>query len=200
MDHLTNYLEGLKGALANLDLEAVKRSRDLLASARESGQQVFVCGNGGSAATASHLANDLGKGASYGRDSRRFRVIALTDNIPWITALANDVSYDSVFSEQLQNLGQPGDLLIAISGSGNSRNVLNAVEVARQKRMTTIGWTGFGGGELAGAVDLPVVVDSHHMGRVEDAHMIMTHLVCYFFMEEVVKKGRSEWLSEWLSE
>ncbi len=189
MDHLTNYLEGLKEALANLDLEAVKRSRDLLASARESGQQVFVCGNGGSAATASHLANDLGKGASYGRDSRRFRVIALTDNIPWITALANDVSYDSVFSEQLQNLGQPGDLLIAISGSGNSRNVLNAVEVARQKRMTTIGWTGFGGGELASAVDLPVVVDSHHMGRVEDAHMIMTHLVCYFFMEEAGDGG-----------
>ena len=179
MDHLTNYLEGLKEALANLDLEAVKRSRELLASARESGQQVFVCGNGGSAATASHLANDLGKGASYGRHSRRFRVIAL----------ANDVSYDSVFSEQLQNLGQPGDLLIAISGSGNSRNVLNAVEVARQKRMTTIGWTGFGGGELAGAVDLPVVVDSHHMGRVEDAHMIMTHLVCYFFMEEAGDGG-----------
>lgn len=185
MDHLTDYLDGLSKALANLDLESVKGCRDLLASARESGQQVFVCGNGGSAATASHLANDLGKGASYGRpDDRRFRVIALTDNIPWITALANDVSYDSVFSEQLQNLGQPGDLLIAISGSGNSRNVLNAVEVARAKQMTTIGWTGFGGGELAGAVDLPVVVDSHHMGRVEDAHMVITHLMCYFFMEE----------------
>jgi D-sedoheptulose 7-phosphate isomerase len=131
------------------------------------------------------LANDLGKGASYGRPAAaRFRVVALTDNIPWMTALANDVGYEAVFAEQLRNLGQPGDLLIAISGSGNSGNVLRAVEAARQQGMETIGLTGFGGGRLAGMVDVALVVDSHHMGRVEDVHVIVMHLLCYYFMEQ----------------
>ena len=109
--------------------------------------------NGGSAATASHRANDLGKGASYGRQGPRFRVIALTDNVPWITALANDVGYEVIFAEQLRNLGQPGDVLLAISGSGNSPNILAAVGVAKEIGMEVIGWTGFGGGELAEAAD-----------------------------------------------
>ena len=125
MDHIRTYLEDLRAALDALDLEVVQEARQLIGSARDQGCQVFLCGNGGSAATASHMANDLGKGASYGRDrEQRFRVIALTDNVSWMTALANDVSYYSIFAEQLNNLGQPGDLLIAISGSGNSANVL----------------------------------------------------------------------------
>ena len=130
------------------------------------------------------MANDLGKGASYGRDrEQRFRVIALTDNVSWMTALANDVSYDSIFAEQLNNLGQPGDLLIAISGSGNSANVLNAVTVAKERGISTIGWTGFDGGGLQDQVDLAIVADSHHMGRVEDVHTVLMHLMCYYFME-----------------
>lgn len=184
MEHLTNYLSELKRALDALDLSAVQQAREWVGQVRGEGRQLFLCGNGGSAATASHLANDLGKGASYGRPAaQRFRVIALTDNVPWMTALANDVGYEHIFAEQLRNLGQAGDLLIAISGSGNSPNVLNAVTVARQQGLRSIGWCGFGGGKLAAMVDLPVVVDSHHMGRVEDVHAILMHLVCYYFME-----------------
>ena len=182
MDHIRNYLEDLRAALDVLELEQVQAARQLIGTARDQGRQVFLCGNGGSAATASHMANDLGKGASYGRDSR-FRVIALTDNVPWMTALANDINYEAIFAEQLRNLGQAGDVLVAISGSGNSQNVLNAVEVAREKGMKTIGWTGFDGGKLATLADLAIVAGSHHMGRVEDIHTILMHLVCYYFME-----------------
>ena len=184
MDHIEHYLSELKITLDPIDLKAVQQAREWVGEIRSEGRQLFLCGNGGSAATASHLANDLGKGASYGRpQASRFRVVALTDNVPWMTALANDVGYEAIFAEQLRNLGQAGDLLIAISGSGNSPNVLNAVQVAREQGMRTIGWCGFGGGKLATAVDLPVVVSSQHMGRVEDVHAIMMHLVCYYFME-----------------
>lgn len=184
MRHITDYLADLKSALDALDPAQVKAARDRVAAVRERGGQLFLCGNGGSAATASHLANDLGKGASYGRSGPRFRVVALTDNVPWLTALANDVSYDVVFAEQLRNLGQKGDLLLAISGSGRSRNILEAVRVARELEMEVIGWTGFDGGELAAAADVAIVADSHHMGRVEDVHTILMHLICYYFMEE----------------
>lgn len=183
MDYLKSYLKGLNSTLAALDLERVRQIREACAEAREEGRQIFVCGNGGSAATASHLANDLGKGASCGR-KKRFKVLSLTDNVPWLTALANDLDYRAVFAEPLRNFAQPGDLLIAISGSGNSPNVLNAAQVARELGMKTVGLTGFGGGKLAGMVDLPLVIDSHHMGRVEDVHLIVVHLICYSFMEQ----------------
>ncbi len=183
MEHLTQYMRDLQRAMVALDLQAVRRLRDACAEVRAHHGRIFVCGNGGSAATASHMANDLGKGASYGR-TLRFRALALTDCVPWLTALANDASYSEVFAEQLRNFAEPGDLLIAISGSGNSPNVLRAVEVARQIGLRTAGLTGFGGGQLASQVDLPVVVDSHHMGRVEDVHLIVVHLICYYFMEQ----------------
>ena len=118
MQHIEDYLGQLQGALGALDLAAVLACREVLEAVRDQGQQVFLCGNGGSAATASHMANDLGKGASYGRD-KRFRVVALTDNVSWMTALANDVNYEAIFAEQLENVGQEGDVLLAISGSGN---------------------------------------------------------------------------------
>ena len=185
MDHILSYLDELKATLATLDLEAVKQSRNLIGQARQEGKQLFLCGNGGSATTASHMANDLGKGASYGRPApERFRVMALTDNVAWITALANDVGYWSVYAEQLRNLGQPGDVLLAISPSGDSPNVLRAVSIAKKKGMRTIGWCGNRGAKLAEAVDLSVMVDSHHPGRVEDLHLILMHLVCYYFMED----------------
>lgn len=184
MQHIEQYLKDLQSAISALDPAQIKAARDRIAALRERGGQLILCGNGGSAATASHLANDLGKGASYGRPGPRFRVLALTDNVPWITALANDVSYDVIFSEQLRNLGQSGDVLLAISGSGNSRNILEAVKVAHEIGMEVIGWTGFDGGELAGAADLAIIADSDHMGRVEDIHTILMHLICYYFMEE----------------
>lgn len=187
MKQITGYLNDLQSAIAGLDPEAVKGVRDLVEEARNAGQQIFLCGNGGSAATASHMTNDLGKGASYGRrGTDRFRVVSLADNVPWLTALANDVSYESIFAEQLENLGQSGDLLIAISGSGNSENVLRAVDVARRKGMKSVGLTGFDGGRLAAEADVAIVAKSHHMGRVEDIHTIILHAVCYYFMEEKV--------------
>lgn len=184
MQHIEKYLTDLQTTISALDPVQIKAARDRIAALRERGGQLILCGNGGSAATASHLANDLGKGASYGRSGPRFRVLALTDNVPWMTALANDVGYDVVFSEQLRNLGQAGDVLLAISGSGNSPNILEAVKVAHEIGMEVIGWTGFGGGELAGVADLAIIADSHHMGRVEDIHTILMHVVCYYFMEE----------------
>ena len=183
MEHLTEYMRQLQEAMAAVDLAAVRRLRDACADVRQRGGQIFICGNGGSAATASHFANDLGKGASYGRQVR-FKAIALTDCVPWLTALANDVGYADVFAEQLTNFAREGDLLVAISGSGNSPNVLRAVETARRLGVRTAGLSGFGGGKLATAVELPVVVDSHHMGRVEDVHLAIVHLVCYYFMEK----------------
>ena len=183
LDYLKSYKEKSLGVMQRISEEAVARLIFLLADARKANRQIFLCGNGGSASTASHFANDLGKGASWNRDDR-FRVLALTDNVSWITALANDVGYDVVFAEQLRNLGQPGDVLLAISGSGNSPNILAAVRIAREIGMEVIAWTGFGGGELAGVADMAIVADSHHMGRVEDVHTILMHLVCYYFMEE----------------
>lgn len=183
IDHAETYLADLQQALAALDLEQIKKVRQILAAARVEGKQIFLCGNGGSAATASHLVNDLGKGASAA-GGEPFKVMALTDNISWITALANDMSYEDIFVEQLRNFAGAGDVLIAISGSGNSRNVLKAVELANERGLTTVGWTGFDGGQLAKLADLSIVVDSQHMGRVEDVHVVLMHLVCYYFMEQ----------------
>ena len=154
----------------------------LLETARRSGRQIFVCGNGGSAASASHLANDLGKGASSGR-SPRFRVLSLTDNVSWISALANDYAYDQVFVEQLRNYGRNGDLLLAFSGSGNSPNVIKAVEWANRNGIATVGITGRSGGKLSQCARHVIRADSSHMGHIEEAHFLILHLVSYFFME-----------------
>ena len=157
---------------------------ELLAEARRRGNQIFLCGNGGSAATASHLANDLGKGASLHAETR-FRVLSLTDNLPWLTALANDCDYSSVFVEQLKNFAKPDDLLIAISGSGNSPNVIEAITWANQNNLITVGLTGRPGGELGKIAQHPVFAESHHMGRIEEAHFLIQHLVAYSFMEDL---------------
>ena len=166
------------------DLVADLASR--LETARQNERQIFVCGNGGSAASASHLANDLGKGASQDR-SPRFRVISLTDNIPWISAVANDYDYDQVFVEQLRNYGRSGDLLLAISGSGNSPNVINAVRWANRKGIDTVGITGRSGGDLSECARHVIRVDSSHMGHIEEAHFLILHLVSYYFMETPVQ-------------
>ena len=138
-------------------------------------RHVFLLGNGGSAATASHFANDLGKAASVeGRP--RFRAIALTDNVPVITAWGNDAAYETVFREQLVGLLDPGDVVLAISASGNSPNVLRAIEYARQMSAVTIGWTGRTGGKLRGLVDHCVSVATDDVGQIENGHMILVHL------------------------
>jgi D-sedoheptulose 7-phosphate isomerase len=186
MMELSSYLsEYKKQSLQALDLiseDEVAVLIDCLREARDQGKQVFVCGNGGSAATASHFANDLGKGASL-LGSNRFRVISLTDNIPWITALANDIEYSSIFVEQMRNFAMEGDVLLAISGSGNSKNVLEAVRWANENGLVSIGLTGRPGGELGKLAQNAVFVESSHMGRIEEGHFLIQHMIGYYFME-----------------
>lgn len=182
LDYIKGYKKATLEVLQRIPEEAVAALIETLEAVRSEGRQVFICGNGGSAATASHFANDLGKGASYGR-RERFRVISLTDNVPWITALANDTDYSQVFVEQLKNFAGPGDLLIAISGSGNSPNVLEAVTWANENGLETVGMTGRPGGGLGKSARQVIFVESSHMGFIEDGHFLIQHLVGYYFME-----------------
>ena len=143
---------------------------------------MFICGNGGSAATASHFAAGLGKEGSWERP-QKFRALALTDNVAWMTSLANDTDFTRVFVEQLKNHAEPDDVLIAFSGSGNSPNVLRAVEWANARGLVTLGITGRTGGELAELAHHRVTVDTDHMGHVEEGHFLIQHLITYYFME-----------------
>lgn len=170
------YFHELGEALAALPHAPIEAMLDILQQARLEGRTIFIVGNGGSASTASHFACDLGKNTVM-PGVPRFRVTALTDNMEVFSALANDLGYENVFAEQLANLLQPGDVVIAISTSGNSPNVLKAVEFARTQGATTIGWTGQGGGRLADLVDLLIAVPSTRIEQVENAHLILHHLV-----------------------
>ncbi|HPD28351.1 MAG TPA: SIS domain-containing protein [Phycisphaerae bacterium] len=178
------YLDELDSVLKAIDAAAVDRAIACLREARDADRTIFSCGNGGSASIASQMVVDMVKGASYRKMTRPFRMISLTDSVATITAYANDVSYESVFVEPLRNWAQKGDVLIAISGSGNSPNVLRAVEFANGVGCTTIGLTTGSGGRLKDLVTLPLSVPSSHMGRLEDAFFIMTHILCYAFMED----------------
>lgn len=169
-------------ALETLDLEKVAEAIGWFEEARASGRQIFVCGNGGSASTASHFVCDMVKGASFER-TPRFRIMALTDSLPTITAYANDVSYEAVFVEPLRNFARPGDLVMAISGSGNSPNVIRAVEYANAIGCKTLALTGRDGGKLGPLAQLNIQVAHPHMGRIEDVHLIVCHMIAYYFME-----------------
>jgi len=162
------------GELADLDFIQVE---SILLRARDEGRTIFIIGNGGSAATASHMANDLNKGAAVSGQPR-FRAFALTDNVPLITAWANDTRYEKIFVEQMANFLRPGDVLIAISGSGNSPNIITAVEWARLEGAVTIGLTGGSGGRLNGLVDCCLVVPSNLMEQIEDMHLVLSHALC----------------------
>ena len=178
----TEYKRKLFAALDSIDLAKVDEAVAAFRRAREDGRQIFVCGNGGSAATASHFACDIVKGASYDRE-QRFRIMALSESVSTLTAYANDLSYDAVFVEQLKNFANRNDILMAISASGNSPNVLCAVEYARSLGAYTIGLSGRDGGKLRPLVDLSLHVDDGHVGRIEDAHMVICHMIGYHFMD-----------------
>ena len=165
-----------------IDLEKIGQVIEALARARDEGRRIFVCGNGGSASTASHFVCDLVKGASFGR-SERFRIMALTDSLSTLTAYSNDVSYECVFVEQLKNFAEPGDVVLAISGSGNSPNVLRALEYGNERGCFTIALSGRNGGKMGPLAKLHVCAAHPHMGRIEDAHMIAAHMISYYFME-----------------
>jgi D-sedoheptulose 7-phosphate isomerase len=176
------YKNSVLDAIERIDLAKVNRAIEWFREARDEGRRIFVCGNGGSAATASHFASDMLKGASYGRPTR-FRILALTDSIATLTAYTNDVGYDVVFVEQMRNFAEPGDLFLGISGSGNSPNVLRAIEYANSVGCRTIALTGRDGGKLGPLAQLNIQVEVTHMGRIEEAHMIVCHMICYYFMD-----------------
>jgi len=178
----SNYKAGLLEAIETLDLERVREAIDIFSEARARQRHIFVCGNGGSASTASHFACDMVKGASFQR-AERFRIMALTDSLPTLTAYSNDVDYGCVFVEQLKNFAQPGDLFMAISGSGNSPNVVQAIDYANSIGCRTIALTGRDGGKLGPKAQLDIRVPVQHMGRIEDAHMNVCHMIGYYFME-----------------
>jgi D-sedoheptulose 7-phosphate isomerase len=182
--HIREYLDRLIATLEGLPMDAVESLSELLYRAYSDGKQVFILGNGGSASTASHMAADLGKN-TIGPNMRRFRIMSLNDNIPLLTALSNDLGYENMFAEQLQNLIQPGDVLIAISGSGKSPNVLRAIEYARSQSAEVAALLGFDGGPASELADITVLVDSHDYGVVEDAHLIINHILVEYFRERL---------------
>ncbi|MBZ5501607.1 MAG: SIS domain-containing protein [Acidobacteriia bacterium] len=169
------YFEELQRVMVSLPKDGIDQIADTLVRAYDAGRTVYLCGNGGSAALASHFACDLGKGTAYCNGGKRFRVLSLTDNLPTLTAWANDCSYEDVFSEQLRNFVQPHDVAFAISGSGNSTNVLNALQVAREAGATTVGISGFHGGAMKSLCDLCVIVPSNNMQVIEDLHLAIAH-------------------------
>jgi D-sedoheptulose 7-phosphate isomerase len=176
IEQIRMHLSEAQTILAQLPLDPIARVVELLKNARSQGRRIFIFGNGGSASTASHFASDLAKGA-ISKDQPRLRAFALSDNTPLMTAWANDKAYEFVFAEQLENYLDAGDVAIGISGSGNSPNVLRAMQVAREKGATTIGITGFGGGKLKNLVDAAVIVPSYNMERVEDVHLLIEHMI-----------------------
>jgi D-sedoheptulose 7-phosphate isomerase len=177
------YREQLRKTLDALPVDRIAAAIEWFDEARANRRHIFVCGNGGSAATASHFVCDVVKGASYEREAR-FRMMALNDSVSTMTAYSNDVNYECVFTEQLKNFAEPGDILLVISGSGNSPNVVKAVEYANSVGCKTIALTGRDGGKLAHIAQLNVQVTEPHMGRIEDAHMIICHMIGYYFMEQ----------------
>ncbi|KAB2674693.1 MAG: SIS domain-containing protein [Verrucomicrobia bacterium] len=179
---ISEYLAAQKRAVDTLSPEQLAGLVATLREAHANDRQIFVAGNGGSAANASHFAVDLGKGASD-KLARRFRVLSLTDNIAWITALGNDYSYDEIFARQLINYGRPGDVFIGVSVSGNSPNLVKAHEWAKANGLKSIALVGSKRGRMAELADQTVVVGDTHYGRVEDVQMHILHILCYAFME-----------------
>ncbi len=181
IDTYLTELEHVIHTLSRADIEAVVEA---LLGAWRARRQIFIIGNGGSAATASHMMNDLNKfTAAEGRP--RFRAIALTDNVPFLTAVGNDLSYADIFVEPLRNLLQPGDWLVAISASGNSPNVIKAVEYAQAQGAQVIGFCGQPGGRLAQLADLRVLIPSPRIGHQEDGHMILDHVISLALRERL---------------
>lgn len=176
------HLQAQKAAHDSIPIDAVIRLIELFRQVLKEERQIFVFGNGGSAANASHFATDLGKAASD-KVGKRFRVQSLNDNVSWMTALANDYAYEDVFCGQLQNYARHGDIAMALSVSGNSPNCVKALEWANKNGLRTVALVGGKKGRLAEIAEEALVIADAHYGRVEDAHMGICHLICYAFIE-----------------
>src|SRR5207248_2391776 len=179
---ISNYIKAQKAAHDSIPVDAIAQLIEKLRAALKNGKNIYVFGNGGSAMNSSHFATDLGKGASD-KVGKRFRVLALNDNVSWMTALANDYSYEEIFVGQLQNYGQPGDVALGISVSGNSPNCVKALEWAKKNGLRTVALVGAKRGRMAEIADQVLVINDTHYGRVEDAQMGICHMLCYAFME-----------------
>ena len=176
MSYIESYLDQVAAILHNVPQDQVARIINVLKQARMERRHIFIIGNGGSAATASHFANDLIK-STVCEDKPRMKAIALTDNIPVMLAYANDCGYETIFEEQLDALAEPGDVLVAISGSGRSVNVLRALDLAQERGMVTVGLTARDGGEMCGRCNVCLVVPCDPMQQIEDVHTVLTHLI-----------------------
>jgi D-sedoheptulose 7-phosphate isomerase len=182
MSFPARYRENLLQTIQTIDDAKVDQAIQWFRDARDMGKAIFVAGNGGSAATASHFVCDMIKGASLGKPSR-FRIQALHDSMPTLTAYANDLHYQEAAVEQMRNFAGAGDIYMAISGSGNSPNVIRAMEYANSLGCRTLALTGRDGGKLGSLAQLNIQVPEQHMGRIEDAHHIICHMICYSFMD-----------------
>jgi D-sedoheptulose 7-phosphate isomerase len=186
MENVEGYLDKLSDAVEALPRQRLAELGELLYRTYRNGQQVFTLGNGGSASTASHMAADLAKN-TISANMRRFRVVSLNDNQALLTALANDLGYEHVFSEQLKNLIRAGDVLVAVSASGNSPNVLNAIRCAQRCCAEVVGILGFRGGKAAQIADLSIIVPCDHYGVVEDVHLIVNHILVDYFSRRLAE-------------
>lgn len=191
----TDYLQRLRDELQRVDQDALRRWADSIYRVWETGNFVYIIGNGGSGTTASHMSEDLGKSTLHPDDlmdegKRRLKVLSLTDNAGWLMAVGNDVSYDQIFVQQLMNYGQPGDLLLAISGSGNSPNILRAVEWANRHELKTFGLTGYQGGRLKEIQQDGLHVALDDMGMVESIHLCLFHWVLNDVFARINETGR----------
>ena len=192
---LPAYLDRLQTETARLDQAALRKMSDLIYQAWENDRFVYIFGNGGSGTTASHMAEDLGKSSLRSEDlkdesKKRLKVLSLTDNLGWIMAVGNDVSYDQIFVQQLMNYGRPGDVVLAISGSGNSPNILTAVDWANRHGLITYGLTGYGGGKLKAMQQHGIHVDLNDMGMVESLHLCVFHWVLNDVFARINSEGR----------
>ena len=176
------YIDELAGLLKVIDMGEIEDFAKELGEAWKKDRNIFIMGNGGSGSTASHFACDINKGTSL-KLQKRFKVLCLNDNIPTMLAYANDISYESIFVEQLKNYIAEGDLVIGISGSGNSGNVLKAIEYTNEAGARTFGITGFDGGKLKNIAQKSIVIKSFDMQKVEDCHLVITHMMMQYFGE-----------------
>jgi len=181
---IREYISSLQETIDRLPIDLIEEVVDILHDARVSGNKIFIMGNGGSASTASHFVCDLAKNTR--KDGwPHFKVIGLSDNMAIFSAYANDEGYENVFAQQLDNLIQSGDIVIGISASGNSSNVLNAMGVAKEYNTTTIGFTGFDGGELGKIVDLHIHIPNNNYGQIEDIHLMLEHMAVNALQDRV---------------
>ncbi|MEJ7738940.1 MAG: SIS domain-containing protein [Chitinophagaceae bacterium] len=180
--YIEHYIQGQKKTIDSIPVDEVSTLIETFRTALKEDRQIFAFGNGGSGSNASHFITDLGKSSSD-KTYRRFRCLCLNDNVSWITAIGNDYQFEDVFKRQLENYAKPNDLVMVLSVSGNSPNLVSAIKWCRENNVYSIALVGGKKGELANLSDHVIVIDSLHYGQVEDAQMNICHMICYAFVE-----------------